>query len=619
MKEGRGTDTAAVRRVLRRYWSVAGARPWHLALPLLLILLIGAVEGTSFGMLLPLSQAVADNSFAFLHESRVFGWIERLVPAALTDSPERDAYLTLVLIGLIVGGRVVKIFLEYARKVFQDLRNQRYQAAVKQETFGRVLRFGRQYFDRQALGKIDTEIGWSTAVVGLLVAVEGVVLNATRLAAKAVLMLALSVPLFLAIAVVFPVVQLILRRITKVAVRVSREAAGVERRMHAEVLDLLATIPLVKAFSLEERATSSYGEILTESLDIEVRRRRLYNLAYPVEETVILVAVLVVQGLTLWWTHDFSPGELARFAAFLLLVQQSLPDYKAISQLRLRFTEQVPQLEALAGLFDDDGKYIVPSGPRPFEGLREGITLRGLTFGYHPDVPVLRDVSARFPVGSVTALVGESGAGKSSLVDVVARFYDCPPRTLFFDDVDARELSLPSLHARLAMVSQDVWLLNRSLRANLAFGLDEKPPDERLVDALREVELGSLVDTLERGLDTEVGDRGVQLSGGQKQRLALARALLRDPEILVLDEATSALDSAVERQLEEVIERRTRGRTLIVIAHRLSTVRSADQILVLRAGRIVERGTWNDLLAQGGEFARLHRAQFGEPVTAREA
>ena len=619
MKAGKGTDTAAVRRVLRRYWSVAEARPWHLVLPLLLILAIGAVEGASFGMLLPLSRAVADDSFAFLHGSAAFGWIERLVPASLADSPDRDAYLTLLIIGLIVGGRVVKIFLEYARKVFQDLRNQRYQAAVKRETFGRVLRFGRQYFDRQALGKIDTEIGWSTAVVGLLVAAEGVVLNATRLVVKAALMLALSVPLFLAVAVVFPVVQMIIRRITKLAVRVSREAAGVERRMHAEVLDLLATIPLVKAFSLEERATSSYGEILKESLDIEVRRRRLYNLAYPVEETVILVAILIVQGLTLWWTKDFSPGDLARFGAFLLLVQQSLPDYKAISQLRLTFTEQIPQLEALAGLFDDEGKHIVPSGPRTFEGVRDAITLRGLTFAYHPGLPVLRDVSARIPAGSVTALVGESGAGKSSVVDLVARFYDCPPGTLFFDDVDARELSLPSLHARLAMVSQDVWLLNRSLRANLTFGLDRKPSDDELVEALREVELGPLLATLERGLDTEIGDRGVQLSGGQKQRLALARALLRDPEILVLDEATSALDSAVERQLEEVIERRTRGRTLIVIAHRLSTVRNADQILVLRDGRLVERGTWEDLVARDGEFARLHRAQFGEPVTAPEA
>ncbi len=184
--------------------------------------------------------------------------------------------------------------------------------------------------------------------------------------------------------------------------------------------------------------------------------------------------------------------------------------------------------------------------------------------------------------------------------------------------MDIREYSLPSLHARMAIVSQEVWLLNRTLRHNLVFGLERAPPEGELLQALSDVDLGGFVGDLPDGLDTEIGDRGVRLSGGQRQRVALARALLRDPDILILDEATSALDSVVEQRVARAIQNRSRGRTLILIAHRLSTVRGADLILVMREGRVVEQGTWDELLALGGAFAELHAAQLGpeSPVTA---
>jgi ATP-binding cassette subfamily B protein len=180
------------------------------------------------------------------------------------------------------------------------------------------------------------------------------------------------------------------------------------------------------------------------------------------------------------------------------------------------------------------------------------------------------------------------------------------------DDIDIREFSLPSLHRTMAIVSQDVWLLNQTLRDNLTFGLECDVPEEDLVRALEDVELGAFLCSLEAGLDTELGDRGVRLSGGQRQRVALARALLRDPQILILDEATSALDSVVEQRVARAIQQRARGRTLLVIAHRLSTIRDADRILVMQDGWVVEQGTWDELLERGGAFLELYRAQFGE-------
>jgi subfamily B ATP-binding cassette protein MsbA len=214
--------------------------------------------------------------------------------------------------------------------------------------------------------------------------------------------------------------------------------------------------------------------------------------------------------------------------------------------------------------------------------------------------------------------VGSSGAGKTTFVDLLARFYDCEPGTILLDGTDIREYSLPSLHSRMAIVSQDVWLLNRSLRDNLTFGLDETVEDPELVGVLSDVVLDDFLAELPEGLDTEVGDRGVRLSGGQRQRIALARALLRDPDIVILDEATSALDSVIEQGVAEAIKRRLTGHTLIVIAHRLSTIRDADLILVFEGGRIVERGTWDELIARGGAFHDLYQAQSEKnaPVSA---
>jgi subfamily B ATP-binding cassette protein MsbA len=380
--------------------------------------------------------------------------------------------------------------------------------------------------------------------------------------------------------------------------------------MRSQVLDILGSIPLVKAYSQEDVAASAYTEVLREAEDVAVRRDRIVSLRYPVEEVVILFVMLLVQATVIYVTGDFRPGDLAAFGAFLLVLQQALPDYKYLSLFSLKVSEELPRLEAVAGLFSDHGKFVVPSGPETFPGLREQITIRDLDFQYQEGVDTLSGISATIPAGQVTAIVGRSGAGKTTFVDLIARFYDCPPQSILFDGVDVRDYALPSLHKTMAIVSQYVWLLNRSLRDNLTFGLEHVPADEALLGALDDVDLSEFVAGLAAGLDTEVGDKGVRLSGGQRQRVALARALLRDPDILILDEATSALDSVVEQRVARAIQERVQGHTLIVIAHRLSTIRDADLILVMDEGRLVERGTWDDLVGGDGPFAALHAAQF---------
>ncbi len=594
-------------------------RPRHIVIPIVLALVAGVFEALSFSLLLPLTNAVAENSFDFLEQSRWFGWILALVPDSLAASPSRDAFLVALTVALIVLARIGKLVFEYVRKLYLVARTERFRVAVGDETFGRVLGFGRQYFEGHSLGKVDAEIGWSSSVLGLLTAAEEVFRYVVNLVSKAVVMLAISLPLSIAFVVTLPFVQWFMTAINTRVRRLSAEGVEIDRRVRSRILDILGSIPLVKAYSQEKAAAATYVEVLRQAEDVAVRRDRVISLRYPVEEIVVLLVMVLVQAAVIYVEGDFRPADLAMFGAFLLLLQQSLPDYKHLSMFSVKLAEEWPRLEAVAGLFTDEGKFIVPSGPRTFERLNGEISVRGLSFQYQRGVDTLVDINTSIRAGKVTAIVGRTGAGKTTFVDLIARFYDCEPGRIMLDGVDIREYSLASLHAKMAIVSQEVWLLNRTLRDNLTFGLDRKASDEELNQALRDVELGEFVAGLREGLDTEIGDRGVRLSGGQRQRVALARALLRDPEILILDEATSALDSLVEQRVARAIQQRAKGRTLIVIAHRLSTIRDADLILVMHEGRVVEQGSWDELLLQEGAFFRLHQAQYGQAQSGKDS
>ena len=604
---GKGTR-ATPTGVLRHYWRVADARAWHLALPMGLILVASAFEGASFSLLIPLTDAVVENSFDFLEESRAFGWILRLAPERL-DPSARDAYLVLCIAALIILGRVGKQGFQYASRLVVSARNERYRVKVGKETFGRVLAFGRQYFDGQAIGRIDAEIGWSSSVLGLLIAAQELFRYVVALLVKAALMMAISIPLSIAFIVALPLVQRLVAAVDRTVKRISEEGVEVDRQIRAQILDLLGAIPLVKAYSQEKTAARMYEKALRQGESVAVRRERAVGIGIPLRKSR--------SWLPCSWYRACSstrPGIFGRptwrfFGAFLIVLQQALRDYKLISQFRVRVSEELPRLEAVAGLFSDEGKFIVRSGEKTFGGLEHEIEVSKLHFRYSQATEALQDLNATIPAGKVTAIVGSSGAGKTTFVDLLARFYDCEPGTILLDGTDIREYSLPSLHSRMAIVSQEVWLLNRSLRDNLTFGLERTVPDEELVRALSDVEMRDLITDLPGGLDTEVGDRGVRLSGGQRQRIALARALLRDPDIVILDEATSALDSVIEKGVAAGIKRRLTGHTLIVIAHRLSTIRDADLILVFEGGRIVESGTWSELIEHGGVFHELYRAQ----------
>ncbi len=422
------------------------------------------------------------------------------------------------------------------------------------------------------------------------------------------LLLAISWKLTLLSLVVVPtlmgVLQPLLRRLRR-GYRRLRDDYG---EMMAVLQEVLGGIRLVKAFGAEgyeERRFAQASGTYSAGL---VKVAKYSFLSQPLTEilgTFIAVAVLYAGAQQVLLYGTMQGAELVGFLAIILRLLQPL---KALTQVPAVAQGAFAAADRLYEILDSPTEAALDRGTVTVGPPREALVFEHVDFAYDGE-PVLRDVSFTARRGEIVALVGASGAGKSTLVDLIPRFHQPTGGRILLDGVDTQDITLTSLRAQIGIVAQDTVLFNDSVRANIAYGAQARYTAEQIERAARMANAHEFIEKLPQGYDTVLGERGTRLSGGQRQRLAIARALLVDPPILILDEATSALDSASERVVQEAIERLLNGRTVFVIAHRLSTVVRADQILVMDQGRVIERGRHEALLAQGGAYQRLWALQ----------
>ena len=321
--------------------------------------------------------------------------------------------------------------------------------------------------------------------------------------------------------------------------------------------------------------------------------------------TTILIGIVTLAFVFLVQGGSLKAAELLTFMFVLL---RMMPLVSQINSSRGRLTSFQGAVSNIQELLRTDNKIYLPNGSVSFYQLQKSIDLVCVDFGYEPTKPVLHNITLSIAKGETTAFIGSSGAGKTTLVDLICRFYDPTRGKIMIDGIDLRQIELNSLRSKMAIVSQDTFIFNTSVRNNIAYGL-EGITDQAIEQAARSANAWDFVQQLPEGLDTVLGDRGVRLSGGQRQRIAIARALLRNPEVLVLDEATSALDSVTEKLIQESLEKLSVGRTVIAIAHRLSTIMNADKVVVLEKGYIVEQGKYQELLKQEGKLWEYHQMQ----------
>ena len=369
----------------------------------------------------------------------------------------------------------------------------------------------------------------------------------------------------------------------------------------------LTGIRLVKATGTEDFEAERFAARSRRFASASIRTNLVGHLASPVSETlasiVALALVWIGVGLVL---GDGGMGP-DQFLAFVTLALRTISPVKALSQLPPQFHQGLAAASRSREILEKTPE--PAGGPVEASGLESEIRFDDVTFAYGTDLPVLHDVDLVVERGEMVALVGASGAGKSTLVDLIPRFADPSEGRILIDGVDVREFSLRSLRRLVGLVSQETIIFHDTVNANIAYGEPEASLDE-IKAAARAAHADGFIEELPEGYDTLLGDRGTRLSGGQRQRIGIARAVLRDAPILILDEATSALDSESEEHIRAALAELFRGRTVLIVAHRLSTVRTADRIVVLEAGRIVQQGTHDELLREEGPYTRLFQQQL---------
>lgn len=405
--------------------------------------------------------------------------------------------------------------------------------------------------------------------------------------------------------------------IGRIGKKLRRVSTSTQEQMGATaslISESLQGARVAKTYAMEAYLKGRAAQALDEVRRLKMKAANARGRLDPLLEIgggIAVAGVLVLVGQRVL-AGEKTVGDFTGYVAALLLAAQPA---RALGNLNAILQEAAAALRRYFDVMDEAPEIREAPDARPLTVSAGTIRFDGVRFRYRPDAPALEGIDLTVPAGSVTALVGRSGSGKSSLLNLVPRLYDVTECRVTIDGQDVRAVTLASLRAAVAVVSQEVVLFDDTIARNIGFGRPGASPAE-IEAAARAAAAHDFVAALPEGYDFRVGPGGGRLSGGERQRVALARAFLKDAPILLLDEATSALDSESERLVQEALTRLMRGRTTLVIAHRLSTVRDADQIAVMESGRVIETGRHDALLAASGAYARLHRLQLSEPATA---
>ena len=485
-------------------------------------------------------------------------------------------------------------------------------SSLRRDVFRKFLTLPTRFFDRQTTGPLLSRMTYNVEMVAesvtsvVTVAIRDVL---TVFAAIGV-MLYQSPRLTIFVAILFPFVASIVRILGITFRRYSGRIQDSVGEVTQVTEEIVRGNQVVKAFRGYEYERDRLDEVDERNRRQNLKLIRVRSMGVAVTQIIfgIGVAAVIYAAGQESIEGDLTPGQFISFFSAMMLMLQPV---RRITNVNATLQRGVAGASSLFEVMDEDDE--IDQGTIKTDRVNGEVEFRNVSFSYgDEDRPVLQDVSVRVKAGTTLAVVGHSGSGKSTLASLLPRFYDIEKGEILIDGTSVSDYTLASLRDNISFVTQDVVLFNDTIGNNLAYGqLKEKSKDEFLA-AAEAAHVADFVNDLPKGFDTMVGDRGVLLSGGQRQRIAIGRALLKNAPVLILDEATSSLDSHSERRIQEALNVLMKDRTTLVIAHRLSTVERADQIIVLDAGRIVESGTHADLLAANGHYAALYRMQFSD-------
>jgi subfamily B ATP-binding cassette protein MsbA len=513
------------------------------------------------------------------------------------------AWLPLFVVGMFVVRGTANFLGDYlmhyvGNKIVADLRG---------EAFTKLLRLPSSYFDHQPTGTLTSKLAYDCAQVSQATsqAVISIVQDSATLLVMLLTMWHFSPRLTLLSLAVAPAVAIVIRVVSKRLRRATRGIQATMGELTAVADEAIVGQRVVKAYGGQAQAGSKFARAVQSVRQYQMKEAVANDAATPVMHVFVSIAIAAVIAMAI---YDGQRGALTAggLMGFLTALLQTLSPLKKLTTVNAMVQRGLAAAESVFQVIDtppetDNGTYGATS-----TRAQGNIELRNVTLQYTPDKPpALCGISLSIRAGETVAFVGPSGGGKSSLIALLARFYAPTKGDITLDGVPLTDWKLDVLRAQIALVSQEVVLFNDSIAANIAYGSSKNAPRERVIAAAQAANAHAFIEALPQGYDTPVGERGVALSGGQRQRIAIARAVLKDAPVLVLDEATAALDNESERAVQAALHHLMRGRTTLVIAHRLSTVEQADKIVVIENGQIAESGTHHTLLANGGLYAKL--------------
>ena len=514
--------------------------------------------------------------------------------------------MALAYLGVVCFGFVVLFIQTYTT----EYTGQRAMHDLRMEVFSHLQEQDLAYFDRNAVGRLLTRTIndvetlnelFSTGVVGLLGDVSIVF-------GIAAMMLWLDWRLALVCLAAFPVILYASRFYRRRAREVYRESRLILGRLNAGLQENIAGVATVQAFGQEEKMYQRFKEINLSYRDVLLRSIRYNALFFPVIEIFSALSI----GLLLWYGGRQILSSAVQAGVIVAFVQYVQRMYQPIRDLAEKYNimqAAMASSERIFALLDTAETIKNPPQPKKSDRFAGEIEFKDVWLSYRPGEPVLKNISFRVRAGEKVALVGATGGGKTSIISALCRFYDVERGAILVDGIDVRQWNKQELRRHLGLVLQDVFLFSGDIATNITLG-DQRIGEVQMLDAARRVQIAPFIERLPLGYHEEVQERGSTLSQGQRQLLSFARALAFDPEILIFDEATSSVDTQTEALIQEALEELLKNRTALIIAHRLSTIKHADRILVVHKGEIWEEGSHNELLAQGGLYARLYDLQY---------
>lgn len=514
---------------------------------------------------------------------------------------------------------VLRGIVSYIHTILMNKASQSIVADIQKNLFDHFMRLDLAFFHKHPSGQLISRVVSDVSIMRMAITdtMTGLIKSTLTLIFLLCVMVYQDWKLTTFAIFVFPLAAMFVAKLGKRLRKIARSTQQELGNLSDRLSQTFQGMRQVKAYNAEGFESERAGRAITKVRDLAIKALRIGTLSTPVNETLVGVTVfgIIVYGGYQINAGEMTPGELTAFIAAFTLSYEPM---KKLAKLNNTLQTGLGAAERVFDMLDTRPSMQDRPGAKDIDFERPAIAFENVSFSY-PDTmdKAIDTISFHMPPGQVTALVGPSGSGKSTILNLIPRFYDVTDGRIMIDGIDIRDLSIQSLRANIALVSQDITIFDDTIFANIAYG-GRIDSDDDVINAAKMAAADEFIREMPDGYDTRVGENGVKLSGGQKQRISIARAILNDAPILLLDEATSALDNESERLIQNSLLELQKGRTTLVIAHRLSTIQNADNIIVLDAGKIVEQGKHSDLLAQRGLYANMHNGGRSTEKPARK-